>query len=128
MQVMIFDTLEDAETALAVLAALGEAALGPGGDGHPIVDQGGQRVLIGRKGHAGAFDYDSPGTSLRWGTPRQVPTTGKWWLKSLNEKPRFNGTDWRDQYLAAGGPAFRFSTLAISWFDADGNLKPYAGA
>lgn len=128
MQVMIFDTLADAEAGLVILAALGEAALGPRGDGHPIDTQNGERVLIGRRGADGAFDYTSPGTSLRWGEPRQVPSTGKWWLKSLNEKRRFAGTDWRDQYNDAGGPSFRFSTFAMSWLDADGNLKPYTGA
>lgn len=123
MKILLFDTLADAETALAILAAMGEAALGPNGDGYPIVDQAGERVLIGKRG--GVDDFASPGTSLRWADPLQSPDDGRYWFKSLNEKARFRGTNWATQFAAAGGPAFEEIDFPASWLDAAGELKPY---
>lgn len=126
MLVMVWDTEVEAELALAVLAGLAEVVFGPGGEGMPIVDlPGGGRGIVGRVGGTGPYDYAHP-TLTRWAEPLQA-ADGRWFFKSLEEHPRFAGTDWALEYLANGGPEFDHIEAPAEWYDADGVLIPYSG-
>jgi hypothetical protein len=123
MLVMVYGTEGEAEAALTVLAGLAEVTFGPAGENLPLIDlPGGGRGILTMQTEAGAYDPRFP-TSTRWAEPRQA-VDGRWFFESLESHPRFTGTDWRDEYLANGGPAFDHIQAPAEWFDAEGALLP----